>query len=251
MFSLLIGFILLHATWCSPIDVILNSTELLNRPECNESTILDISYYRPTNVSERYIECRSLGLGLEKECLNGTVFSQEVSCCVESDSVKVDIPEFDSKIFIIHDDSVKDQQLRDTNAIENITVLDDGTFQVDNSSIRVGDGMNITMFNTTFDNTTWVVESDEPVSIPEEPVQIGKRYVEVIGPFRDQFNKTDMIWVESIGFISKVNFFDLQNITSFNVSTAVDDGPVNITDFNVTSINSNSTFEVPIVNLVD
>ena len=202
-------------------------------------------------MSERYIECRSLGLGVEKECFNETVFSQEVSCCVEPDPIKVDVPEFDSKIFIIHDDSVKDQQLRNTDAIENITLLDDGTFQIDNSSIRVGDGMNMTIFNATFDNSTWVVESDEPVSIPEEPIQIGKRFVEVIGPFKDQFNKSDMIWLESFGFISKVNYFDLQNITSFNESMAVGEGPVNITDFNITSINTNSTFEVPIVNLVD
>ena len=87
LFALLFGLInLLNVAFSIPAEFVLNNTEIIHKSECDLSTFNSLWYYRPTNVSNKYIECRSLGMGIEKYCENGTIFSQQESCCVEPSS---------------------------------------------------------------------------------------------------------------------------------------------------------------------
>ena len=88
LFALLFGLLILFNL--AGAEVVVNSTEIVHKPECDLSTFNSIWYYRPTNISNKYIECRSLGMGIEKYC---ALFSKEASCCTEPSSIQKQVVE--------------------------------------------------------------------------------------------------------------------------------------------------------------
>lgn len=63
-------------------NVLVESIPVVDVVSCTSSVLSGIRYVTHTNESNKYYECVGLGLGVEKVCVNGSVFDVTKTGCV-------------------------------------------------------------------------------------------------------------------------------------------------------------------------
>lgn len=96
-------------------NVLIDSIPVVNVASCTLDVLNGIKYVAHSNDSSRYVECVGVGVGMERACVNGSVFDpSKVGCVMDEASLAAN----SSSVF-----GVSSDQFSDVNNVSNSSVV--------------------------------------------------------------------------------------------------------------------------------